>query len=147
MVENKIIIHDKKINYLMFAIGFALYFTLISVVFTNSIFSNIFVNLFKDDYDFLKFYALFMYRTGLIISLISIPSIIVCFIFARKILINKKFTVLVFVLKLIEESILLINRIPWWSLPVNIISVITNIILIAELVFILIILIKNNILL
>lgn len=146
MVEDKIIIHDKKINYLMFAIGFALYFTLISVVFTNSIFSNVFVNLFKDDYDFLKFYASFTYRAWLIISLISIPSTIVCFIFARKILINKKFTVLVFVLKLIEESILLINRMPWWTLPVNIVSVITNIILIAELVFILIILIKNNIL-
>ena len=146
MVENKIIIHDKKINYILFAAGFSVYFALISLTFTNSIFSNIVVNIFQDDYEFLKFYAAFIYRLSLILSLVNIPCIIICFIFARKILINKKFTVLVFVLKLVEETILLISYIPWLSLPGNIVSFITNILLIVVLVFSLIILIKNNIL-
>ena len=146
MVENKIIIHDKKINYLMFAIGFALCFATVSAGYANYFYNRILVNYFKDNYDFLIYFSQHAYYISIIFRIVNIPGIIISFIFGRKILINKRFTILVFILLLISISISLIASLPWLDLPGNIMSIINGTFSTVIFVFILLILIRNKIL-
>ena len=146
MVEDKIILHEKKINYLMFAIGFAVLFSIVSAGYGNYFYNRILVNYFKDNYDVLIYFSQHAYYISIIFKIINIPGIIISFIFARKILINKRFTIFVFILTLVNITISLIASLPWLNLPGNIMSIITGTFSTVVFVFILLILIRNKIL-
>lgn len=146
MVEDKIIIHEKKINYLMFAIGFAVLFSTVSAGYGNYFYNRILVNYFKDNYDVLIYFSQHAYYISIIFKIINIPGIIISFIFARKILINKRFTIFVFILTLVNITISLIASLPWLNLPGNIMSIINGTFSTVIFVFILLIIIRNKIL-
>jgi hypothetical protein len=111
MVEDKIIIHDKKINYILLIIGFALILLNITISLGYQFINIIGVSIFQSDItsDFLDFYNNFSSVILLFRWLLNLTGIIIFFIAGRKILVDEKFSILVFVLLMISSVIYLVG--------------------------------------
>ena len=92
MVEDKIIIHDKKINYILLIIGFALILLNITISLGYQFINSIGISIFQSDItsDFLDFYNNFSSVILLFRWLLNLTGIIIFFIAGRKILVDEK---------------------------------------------------------
>ena len=146
MVEDKIIIHEKKSNYLLLMIGFALILLNVNIVLGYNIVSTIGTNMVKSyiNSDFIKFNNYFAIAVYVFRMTLNIVGTILFFIAGKKILLDKKYGVLVFVLLLVSNFISFIGifagSLGYWF------TVISFMLKLVVLVFMTLILIRNKIL-
>lgn len=149
MVEDKIIIHEKKIDYILFMIGLA--FLVLSITtFMGFYLLNLVTSPFIEDnfsYEFIKFINSYAGAITIFSWCLKIPAYIIMFIALRKILINKKFSILVFVLLLVHVVVYFIGRFfANMSSLDNVFYTICNVIELVVLIFMFLIINKNKIL-
>lgn len=147
MVEDKIIIHDKKINYILLIIGFALILLNITISLGYQFINIIGVSIFQSDItsDFLDFYNNFSSVILLFRWLLNLTGIIIFFIAGRKILVDEKFSILVFVLLMVSSFIYLVGSFAGSLSSSNWFIVISFLLKLSVLVFMILILVRNKI--
>ena len=148
MVEDKIIIHEKKSNYLLLLIGFAFILLNVTITLGYYIVSSVGTYMVRSNitFDFIEFSNYFTIVIYLLRWILNFAGTILFFIAGRKILLDKKYSVLLFVLLIVSSFFGLVAVIASSTLRVYwIFNVISVLIKLIALVFIILILIRNKI--
>lgn len=148
MIENKIIIHEKKSNYLLLLIGFALILLNVTISLGYNIVSSVGTNIVKSDItlDFIEFSNSFAIVIYLFSWILNLAGTILFFIASRKILVDKKFSILVFVLLTVSSFSDLVMVVTSSILTIYwIFTLISFILKLVALVYMILILIRNKI--
>ncbi len=147
MVEDKIIIHEKKSSYLLLLIGFALILLNITISLGYHFINSIGVSIFQSDItsDFLDFYNNFSSVILLFRWLLNLAGIIIFFIAGRKILVDEKFSILVFVLLMVSSFVYFIGAFAGSLSFSNEFIVISFLLKLSVLLFMILILVRNKI--
>lgn len=148
MVEDKIIIHEKKSDYLLLLIGFAL--TLLSVTMSLGYYfiNSVGISIFQADItsDFLSFNTNFSNVISVFSWCLNIAGTIIFFIAGRRILVDKKFSILVFVILMVSSFFNVVAAMVSSVLAVYwIFIVISFLVKLVALVFMILILVRNKI--
>lgn len=149
MVEDKIIIHEKKSNDLLLLIGFALILLNVTISLGYYIVNSIGISIFKSDItlDFVEFNNYFTIVIYIFRWILNLAGTILFFIAGRKILVDKKFSILVFVLLMVSSFFNLVMAVASSILTIYwIFTVISCVFILVSLVFVMLILIRNKIL-
>lgn len=149
MVEDKIIIHEKKSNYLLLLIGFSLVLLSVTMSLGYYFINLVGISIFQADLtsDFLSFNSNFSNVIAVFSWCLNLAGTIIFFIAGRKILVEKKFSTLVFVLLMVSSFLNLIAAIASSVLTVYwIFIVISFLVKLVALVFMILILVRNKIL-
>lgn len=148
MVDEHIIIHNRKVDYILLMVAVAL--GMISTIVSNS-FSD-FINVIRlfDDGSFNSNSIIVLSNYQQMISLFfvtfSLAAIILKFISLKNILINKRFVLVVFILRLVDWTINFLNTCRVFDKAYYLVNILSVLISISVIVFLLLILIKNKIL-
>lgn len=148
MVDEHIIIHNRKVDYILLMVAVAL--GMISTIVSNSFsdFINV-IRLFEDgSYNSNSIIVLSNYQQmiSLFFVLFSLAAIILKFISLKNILINKRFVLVVFILRLVDWTINFLNTCRVFDKAYYLVNILSVLISISVIILLLLILIKNKIL-
>lgn len=148
MVDEHIIIHNRKVDYILLMVAVAL--GMISTIVSNSFsdFINV-IRLFEDgSYNSNSIIVLSNYQQmiSLFFVLFSLAAIILKFISLKNILINKRFVLVVFILRLVDWTINFLNTCRVFDKTYYFVNILSVLISISVVILLLLILIKNKIL-
>ena len=148
MVDEHIIIHNRKVDYILLMVAVAL--GMISTIVSNS-FSD-FINVIRmfDDGSFnsnsIIVLSNYQQMISLFFVLFSLGAIILKFISLKNILINKRFVLVVFILRLVDWTINFLNTCRVFDKAYYLVNTLSVLISISVIILLLLILIKNKIL-
>jgi hypothetical protein len=148
MVDEHIIIHNRKVDYILLMVAVAL--GMISTIVSNS-FSD-FINVIRmfDDGSFNSNSIIVLSNYQQMISLFfvtfSLGAIILKFLSLKNILINKRFVLVVFILRLVDWTINFLNTCRVFDKAYYVVNILSVLISISVIILLLFILIKNKIL-
>lgn len=148
MVDEHIIIHNRKVDYILLMVAVAL--GMISTIVSNS-FSD-FINVIRmfDDGSINSNSIIVLSNYQQMISLFfvtfSLAAIILKFISLKNILINKRFVLVVFILRLVDWTINFLNTCRVFDKAYYVVNILSVLISISVIILLLFILIKNKIL-
>lgn len=148
MVDEHIIIHNRKVDYILLMVAVAL--GMISTIVSNS-FSD-FINVIRmfDDGSFnsnsIIVLSNYQQMISLFFILFSLGAIILKFLSLKNILINKRFVLVVFILRLVDWTINFLNTCRVFDKAYYLVNILSVLISISVIILLLLILIKNKIL-
>jgi hypothetical protein len=148
MVDEHIIIHNRKVDYILLMVAVAL--GMISTIVSNS-FSD-FINVIRmfDDGSFnsnsIIVLSNYQQMISLFFVLFSLGAIILKFLSLKNILINKRFVLVVFILRLVDWTINFLNTCRVFDKAYYLVNILSVLISISVIILLLLILIKNKIL-
>lgn len=148
MVDEHIIIHNRKVDYILLMVAVAL--GMISTIVSNS-FSD-FINVIRmfDDGSFnsnsIIVLSNYQQMISLFFVLFSLGAIILKFLSLKNILINKRFVLVVFILRLVDWTINFLNTCRVFDKAYYVVNILSVLISISVIILLLLILIKNKIL-
>jgi hypothetical protein len=148
MVDEHIIIHNRKIDYILLMVAVAL--GMISTIVSNSFsdFINV-IRMFDDgsfNSDSIIVLSNYQQMISLFFILFSLGAIILKFLSLKNILINKRFVLVVFILRLVDWTINFLNTCRVFDKAYYLVNILSVLISISVIILLLLILIKNKIL-